>query len=189
MALNLLPVLRKSGKKTGVVPRLTIVTSEVHAWTPLDERKEDSIFDALNKNKPEYMKDRYPTSKLLEILFIRSLARELNNGPHADEKVILNAVNPGLCHSSLTRNSTGLASLVMYVLKMLLARKTEVGARTLVAGAEAGEESHGEYMSIGRVAQTAEFVRSEEGKKTQERVYTELIALLEKIQPGISKNI
>ena len=32
MALNILPTLRKSGDKTGVVPRLVIVTSEVHAW-------------------------------------------------------------------------------------------------------------------------------------------------------------
>ena len=32
MALNLLPVLRKSGKAHGTVPRLVIVTSEVHAW-------------------------------------------------------------------------------------------------------------------------------------------------------------
>jgi retinol dehydrogenase 12 len=30
MALNLLPILRKSGKATGTVPRLVVVTSETH---------------------------------------------------------------------------------------------------------------------------------------------------------------
>ena len=37
LALNLLPVLRKSAEKTGLVPRLTIVTSEVHAWVSFSE--------------------------------------------------------------------------------------------------------------------------------------------------------
>ncbi len=32
LALEILPTLRKSGKKTGVVPRLCITASEVHAW-------------------------------------------------------------------------------------------------------------------------------------------------------------
>jgi retinol dehydrogenase-12 len=32
MALDLLPVLRKSGKAHGIVPRLVITTSEVHFW-------------------------------------------------------------------------------------------------------------------------------------------------------------
>jgi NAD(P)-dependent dehydrogenase (short-subunit alcohol dehydrogenase family) len=32
MALDLLPTLRKSGKAHGIVPRLVITTSEVHAW-------------------------------------------------------------------------------------------------------------------------------------------------------------
>jgi NAD(P)-dependent dehydrogenase (short-subunit alcohol dehydrogenase family) len=32
MALNLLPVLRKSGKKTGEVGRLVVLSSGVHAW-------------------------------------------------------------------------------------------------------------------------------------------------------------
>lgn len=38
------------------------------------------------------------------------------------------------------------------VIKFLIARTTEVGSRTLVAGAEVGEESHGEYMADGKVA-------------------------------------
>jgi retinol dehydrogenase-12 len=32
MALNLLPILRKSGKTHGVVPRLVITTSNTHMW-------------------------------------------------------------------------------------------------------------------------------------------------------------
>jgi retinol dehydrogenase-12 len=32
MALNFLPILRKSGKKTGTVPRLVVTTSDTHFW-------------------------------------------------------------------------------------------------------------------------------------------------------------
>ena len=37
------------------------------------------------------------------------------------------------------------------VLKLLLARSTEVGSQTLVAAASAGSESHGAYMVDGEV--------------------------------------
>jgi hypothetical protein len=150
---------------------------------------EDSIFEALNKNDPKYMMSRYPTSKLLEVFMVRALAERMNSGPHAKEAVILNMVNPGLCHSSLAREATGFQGLMFTFMKFLLARTTEAGSRTLVAGAEAGRESHGQYMKDCHIGEPSEFVRSEEGKKTQERVYEELMGILEKIQPGISKNI
>jgi NAD(P)-dependent dehydrogenase (short-subunit alcohol dehydrogenase family) len=153
------------------------------------ERHEDSIFDALKKNDPKYIADRYQTSKLLEVLFVRALAEKMNTGPHASERVILNMVNPGLCHSSLMRNTKGIMGLIVQLLKLILARSTELGSRTLVTSAAGGSETHGKYMSDCEVKDPSEFVRSEDGKKTQERVYKELMAILEKIQPGITKNI
>lgn len=153
------------------------------------ERHEPSIFEALKKNDKAYIDDRYSTSKLLEVFFVRALAAKMSSGPHANEKVVLNCVNPGLCHSSLSRDITGLQSLFFESLKFAVARTTETGSRTLVAAAVAGEESHGAYMNISKVDEPSEFVRSDEGAKTQERVYTELMAILEGIQPGIGKNI
>jgi len=38
-------------------------------------------------------------------------------------------------------------------MNMLVARTTEAGSRTLVAGLAAGEESHGKYMADCRVAE------------------------------------
>ena len=135
------------------------------------------------------MDERYQVSKLLEVLFVRALAEKIQSGPHAQEPLILNCLNPGFCHSGLSRNSTGIAGLIFVLMKLLLARTTEVGSRTLVAGALAGEESMGKYMSNCGVIEPSPFVRSDEGKETGERVYTELIEILEKIQPGISKVI
>ena len=153
------------------------------------ERHEDSIFEALKKNDPTNMRDRYPTSKLLEVFMVRALSERMASGSHAKEPVILNCLNPGLCHSSLSRAATGIVRVVFFIIKSLLARSTEAGSRTLMAAAAAGEESKGQYMSDCKVAAPSEFVMSGEGKETQEKVYTELIAILEKIQPGISKNI
>lgn len=73
--------------------------------------------------------------------------------------------------------------------KLLLARTTEVGSRTLVAAAAAGEESHGVYMADCAVSEPSKYVRSEKGKNAQIRVYAEVMEALEKIAPGITKNI
>jgi retinol dehydrogenase-12 len=113
----------------------------------------------------------------------------MTSGSHAQEAVIINCLNPGLCHSSLRRSAIGVAKWGLRAFKAVLARTTEEGARTHVAAAAAGKESHGEYMSDCLVTPPSKFVESEEGKKTQERVYTELMDIMEKIQPGISNNV
>lgn len=120
---------------------------------------------------------------------IRELSEKMDSGSHGGERVIINTVNPGLCHSSLQRHSEGLIGAVFYVMKLVLARTTEVGSRNFVAAASAGEESHGQYMSECAVTEPSDFVRSKEGKLTQERVFKELMEILEKLQPGITGNV
>jgi retinol dehydrogenase-12 len=44
-------------------------------------------------------------------------------------------------------------------------------------------------MSECRVREPSAFVRSKQGAETQERVHKELMAILENIQPGITRNI
>ena len=74
---------------------------------------------------------------------------------------------------------------------MALARSTEVGSRTLVAGATAGLESHGSYMTDGHVENTAlsPLVRSEEGRQAREKLWAELSSILEGVRPGIMQNV
>ncbi len=80
-------------------------------------------------------------------------------------------------------------SYALTIAKALIARTTEVGSRTLVYSAAAGPESHGQYMSECIVKNPSTFVRSKEGAATQKRVHEELMAILEKIQPGVTGNI
>ncbi|MCJ1371483.1 hypothetical protein MMC20_002700 [Loxospora ochrophaea] len=182
LALLLLPKLKSSAKEFGIQPHLTIVTSEVHGWTQFPEWKGSKIFDALDDEATARMGERYPTSKLLEILVVRQIAPKLQASG-----VILNMLNPGLCHSELARDF----GLKMVLLKLLLARSTEVGSRTLVAAAMAGTESHGKYMNDGHVDDDAlsEFVRSTDGKEASKKVWDELSEILESIQPGVTDSL
>lgn len=179
LGLLLLPTLKATAKKFhSTTPHLTIVTSEVHAWTRFPEWRADNTFAKLDDEKSADMAERYSTSKLLEIFAVREIAPRVS-----DSGVVLNMLNPGLCHSELARDS----GWGLWMLKLVMARSTEVGSRTLLAAAAAGKESHGAYMTDGKVANGAlsPFVRSEDGAKAQKKVWNELGEILEKVQPGI----
>lgn len=103
-----------------------------------------------------------------------------------DYPVITNFLNPGLCHSELMRENSTLGWIIK---KIMRARTTEVGGRTLVHGTQAGQESHGQYLSDSAVKPPAPFVTSEAGVKLQKRVWDELSEKLENIHPGILRNL
>lgn len=98
-------------------------------------------------------------------------------------------MTPGLCHSELMRYGTLPLRVGARVLKAALARTTEEGSRTLVAASVAGEESHGRYMADCVVREPGVWVTSAEGARVQEKFFGELMAVLERIQPGISGNL
>ncbi|KAK9366909.1 short-chain dehydrogenase/ reductase [Lipomyces kononenkoae] len=186
LGLLLLPKLRAT-KNQGfnAWPHWSIVTSEVHAFTNLPEWKCPSTFEALSDEKQANMRARYVTSKLLEILVVREIAPKL-----AQSGVILNMLNPGFCQSQLIRDERRDWWLVRFLM-LVLARTVEVGARTLVAAAAAGHESYGAYMTDGKVNNGAlsPFVTSPEGKKAQEKVWSELKEILVNIDPEIAKQL
>ena len=209
MALLLLPKLRESAARFNMVPRLTIVSSEAHEqvccilctsyaeveglradyrvpWQAIfGEQSAPKIFEALRSNEDQ--PDRYNLSKLFEILTVRSLAPAM--AASGKPKVVLNTLSPGFCHSELMRAATFPLNVLAWIGKRLFGRTTEMGSRTLVFAACAGEESHGTYMRDCRVGEVSAWVRSEKGAEAQRRVYDELLSILEGIEPGITKNI
>lgn len=180
LALLMLPKLKETARRMGRQTTLTIVSSEVHAWCEFPEREAASVFAALDRS--EDMSERYPVSKLLEVLAVRQIAPMLEG-----KGVVLNLNNPGLCHSELAREAGWGAT----ILKFFLARTTEMGSRTLVAAGTVGKESHGKYMTDGVVSDESlsPFVKSEDGRKASEKVWKELSEILEGIEPGVTKNI
>ena len=58
LALLVLPKLRETAIKFNVTPRLSVVTSAVHEWTDLPERKNTGIFETLNDKERADMAGR-----------------------------------------------------------------------------------------------------------------------------------
>lgn len=127
------------------------------------------------------MSDRYNVSKLLEVFAVREMAARAG----LSYPVTINCLNPGFCHSELSRES----GFALWLMKLLLARTTEVGSRTILAAAAAGTESHGKYMSDSVVVDPSELVMSEEGATVQKKLWTELTGTLEKIRSGVTANL
>ena len=190
LAVLLLPKLRSSAEKhNNTTPRISIVSSSVHHFVDLSAKASPSIFDALNdKNSPvSKMSTRYFDSKLLEILYGRALASAISSSSSSSHKplVVINLLNPGFCASDLFREPSAAFRLQLKV----MGRSVEEGSRALVDAVGRGTDSHGEYLSDCKVARVSDFVLSKKGAKTQERVWEELNAKLEAIEPGIMDNV
>ncbi|KAL9636485.1 MAG: hypothetical protein Q9204_002248 [Flavoplaca sp. TL-2023a] len=151
LAMLLLPKLQETGQRFNVLPRSVIVASDLHFTTEMEERKGESIFGKLNEREGANMGKRYAVTKLMEILIVRELAARIDQS--TKPRVVINCLTPGACHSDFDRELTGMDLFIFRAIKFLLARTTEVGSRTLVAAAAAGEESHGKYMADSKVSQ------------------------------------
>jgi hypothetical protein len=129
--------------------------------TEFPKWKQPNTFDALDDESTAGINERYPTSKLLEVLIVRQIALK-----PACSGVTPDMLNPGLCRSEFARDG----GKRLPIMKTLLARTTANGSRTLVAAAVARSESHGKYMTDakGNDGALSEFVKSGDGKKVGE---------------------
>jgi retinol dehydrogenase 12 len=194
MAILLLPKMRETATRFGILPHFSIVGSFVHALANTKELTappSGKIFESLNAAKNVKMADRYNTSKLLVMLCVRELATIISSAEkHAGKPlVVVNAAAPGFAKTELFRTEYENWSFGRRAFYNAAGRSSEEASRALVHGVSAGRVSHGQYLSECTVKQTSSFVRSTLGGQTQTRVWDELIAKLEKIYPGITELI
>ncbi|KAG2039719.1 hypothetical protein BDR03DRAFT_933037 [Suillus americanus] len=128
------------------------------------------------------------SATLLQVAFVRELAARL---PSPTPLVIV-AVDPGLCHSSLQRELEKycLLRMVLAFVKWLLrARTSEMGSRTLVYAALAtnAQDLHGKYMSSCEVVEECDYLLSAEGKAFSERLWWETLEVLSKADDRVSQ--
>ncbi|KAK3292145.1 uncharacterized protein B0H64DRAFT_477334 [Chaetomium fimeti] len=215
LCLLLLPAMRASGRATGRPCRFVVPNSALHYLAPLGELEAaaaaaaaaaggdgEGVLARLDDPARADMAGRYAVSKLLVVWGVRELAARLGSGsgsgaglgaaaaaaaPGEEVGVIVNTPNPSYCVSGLVREKEG--SLGLRAMEKLLARTTEEGSRTLYHGLFAGEESHGQYLTNCHVQTPACHVTNEWGQRMQKKFFDELLAALEEIQPGVSKNI
>lgn len=90
--------------------------------------------------------------------------------------MIVNTATPGLCKSDLARN---VPTTPDFEAKLALARTSEEGSRQLIWASvgpenptdEDAKKLHGQYIHNTEVAPPSEWVRSEEGKEVQEKIW------------------
>ncbi|EGC47450.1 short-chain dehydrogenase/reductase [Histoplasma capsulatum var. duboisii H88] len=188
LALSLLPKLRQTAATYNVSPCLTVTSSKIHSWAKFPEREAAYIFAALNDPLSPMMQERYPTSKLLQLLAIRELASRTSS---TSPQVVINLVSPGLNRTSLTRETTGLEAIVLAAIHYIFAWDPEVGSRILVHATMAGKKSHGVLLDRCEIENDilAPWIETDEGRIIQRKVWSELEKKLEAIRPGILSGI
>ena len=183
LGLLVLPTLKATRRSIpSSRPRLSFVVSETHGLVKFPEWKSERPLKILSDAVQANMDERYPLSKLLEILAVQELAARVRAS-----EVIITMVNPGLCHSQLGRE----AGWGLWFMKLFLGRTTEIGSRTLVAGVSTDIEGHGSYMTDGHVSNTSlsSYVRSDEGSRAREKLWVEISAILDAQCPGVMQNV
>ena len=187
MAILLLPKLRRTAMKHNVQPHLTIVSSDAHVFTTFSAKSADKIFEHMRGDND--MVNRYSDTKLLQVLFVQKLAQMTADSDEGLPKVVINTLSPGLCHSGLYRHAEWPHTWILPISLLILARTAEMGSRSLVDAASAGEETHGKYLVDCRIHPESNFARSTEGQGVKERAWVECLDILESIHPGIRELI
>ncbi|KAK0186902.1 hypothetical protein F5146DRAFT_147778 [Armillaria mellea] len=171
LAIRMIPKLLETARKYSVIPRLVIVASDVHYWTTCTK---------------EVMDHRYFDSKLLNVLFARSLQLHVPSSP----AITVNSVNPGFCHSGLRTSIPADEAEAMRKEEEELCFTTEEGSRQLVYGAVGSlddeEKLHGKFIQMSEVVEESDFVISEDGKIVQDKVWGEMLDILGKIDPKVT---
>lgn len=178
-----LPKLKATAAAYSIRPTLVITSSGAYRHTQFPQKSEPNLLDVVSRNREDspHWKEQYPLSKLLGVFALRSIAQEYPLYP-----VTINGVSPGLCYSDLSREAKGLQKVAFGLIKTMLARTTEEGSRTLVSAGIAGPESQGQYLEDCKVAEPSEVVT--QNPEVGKRLWVELKAKLEEIQPGVTNN-
>lgn len=146
LSILLLPPLQSTSKISRTPSRMTIISSEVHMWTPMKERSAPNILRKMDEKNTFATPERYNTSKLLNVLWARELASRIESS-----QVVINTVNPGLCWTSLHRDDP---SAVLRVFKNIFAWTAAQGGHCLLDAATVQQaESHGGYISEQKMIQ------------------------------------
>ena len=118
----------------------------------------------------------------------RHLARSLG-GATPSQGIIITALSPGLCDTELFRNAPWIVQAILAGFMKLVGRSAEMGARATVAAAVAGPEMHGVFMQHCQAGEFPKIMDGLEGEKLEEKVWGEMMEILEGIRPGVTERV
>ncbi|KAH7171342.1 hypothetical protein EDB81DRAFT_910110 [Dactylonectria macrodidyma] len=180
LALVLLPIL-KSKRATAAPARLAVVGSDTAYWADWKDPSCKSAFAVVDDAAGFASMKAYKTSKLLLLLFVDKLAQHVS----ADE-VIINYPNPGACRGTeFGADSRGRVEKIVFgVMSLIIGRPVAVGARQYVdAVTRMGAESHGGFVSEGKIKPFPTIMYEEPGRVLQETLWQETLKELEFVDP------
>ncbi|KAJ7656349.1 short-chain dehydrogenase [Mycena polygramma] len=188
LCILLLPQLIKSASPDSAA-RIILLSSDGHHFVNRAKLpKEDSILNTLNDPAyctPSVMRNRYDVSKTLLLMFADELAARLPK----DSSVSIMNVNPGFCHSKLTREteSKWWGKVLVGTFKQIVARPTEEGSRTIVHAVVTPDPKklHGEYITACQIAGESDFLGSPEGLRFRASLWRETIEVLKTADPRV----
>jgi len=196
LAVLMVPVLRKFATEHRMVkpPRISIVGSAVHLTAKYEvllqaASSDEGVLRWLSDEgrwSGKIGEDRYFLSKAMVQMLVQQLARRISNEGKDGHKpmVVVHALSPGYCRTDLFQESSSVGSRI--ALK-IIGWEADVGGRALVVGAIAergGEASHGGYMSEGELRQCSSWLETGQGKEVGDKLWAEMLDVVEGVQPG-----
>ncbi|KAJ7066377.1 hypothetical protein C8F01DRAFT_699096 [Mycena amicta] len=175
LGVLLLPLLNKTAilpaplpDSTKIAPHLTITGSAAQFLSVFPEKKEQSgILKALNTESRSIKQDRYPTSKLLLILYARSFA-ELS----AAKDVVINVVDPGLCVTSIG-SDYNIPSWAMSIIKFIAWTSAKGSLNMTYALLKPTPPAA--YVTSCEVRKSAAWSYTKDGTRVQKQLWEEMV--------------
>ncbi|KAJ7206062.1 short-chain dehydrogenase [Mycena pura] len=190
LCILLLPHLIKNGSNDSP-SRLILLSSDGHHFVNGAKLpRADAILDTLNDPaycSPGIMRNRYDVTKTLLLMFADELAARLPK----DSPVSVMSVNPGFCHSRLTRETESKVwgKVLVGTFKWIVARPAEEGSRTIVHAVVTPDHKklHGQYITACAISGESEFLSSPEALRFRSALWRETIEALDKADPRVSE--
>lgn len=208
LAVLIIPQLQKSAKISKNATHLEIVASIACRSAKIDcfSQSNATVLEQVSQAKFFGMQTQYQFAKLFQMYILEGLiqGRTSTESSQDDPGVIINAVCPGPCKTSLGRDFPVILQFPMLFLQSAFFRTAEQGARSYVSGAILGSEAHGklwntdlfiEYVPYQpALRQTiandgfsgGESCTSAQGKAMQKKVWQEIVEVL---RPHIPRDI
>ncbi|KAF2833346.1 NAD(P)-binding protein [Ophiobolus disseminans] len=187
LGVLMMPQLMNSARKYTVKPRLVFLVSalgfQAGARKELNKGGSSNIFKSLNNQNQQNIDQRYALTKLVEMYGVRAFADAY---PTEKTDVTINMVAPGICTTGLGRDTRTLMRAGQGVIRMVFARSAEEGSRTVLHALFTQEDTHGKHLSGCLVKEfwIQPWMTDAEGQRTQKQIWKELVAMMEKKQPG-----
>ncbi|EER26728.1 oxidoreductase,short chain dehydrogenase, putative [Coccidioides posadasii C735 delta SOWgp] len=191
LALLLLQKLRASRTDVGGPANLTFTSSGTHKFVKGEQlvgSEDQSILQHVNAESNFSSIVQYKVSKILIEFAVKCIAK-IARQENGTVDVIVNSACPGFCSTNLEREFDSFVHrLFGPIFYFIFGRSAEQGSRTLVSATLLGEESHGKFWTHDSFPDLSQFlISTEEGKRLQERAWTEIVEELKTRSPLIKE--